>query len=157
MSQNPSVIFVSDFSNGFAGWNTSNYANYTQYFAIQQSTPQNPAYYGNQYLQSTVTQSQINGATNLSAYIQYYLPTPSPILYWRLNVQYVGQSANPHHWLRVTGGTPSYANDGQANTVPPGNEGFWYNLDAYSTTTSTSIADTFFYYMVLVSNAFGLV
>jgi hypothetical protein len=35
----------------------------------------------------------------------------------------------PHHWVRIGAGDPTYASDGLANTVPPGDRGFWFDLD----------------------------
>jgi hypothetical protein len=58
-----------------------------------------------------------------------------PEVYWRFHTRFVGQSASPHHWVRVAAGTPSYDSDGLANTVPSGAQGFWFDLDASQTKT----------------------
>ena len=61
---------------------------------------------------------------------RYDFATRVPEVYWRFHARFVGQTASPHHWVRVGAGTPSYQSDGLANTVPPGNQGFWFDLDA---------------------------
>ncbi len=35
-----------------------------------------------------------------------------------------------HHWVRVAAGTEDYDSSRLANTVPPGDRGFWFYLDA---------------------------
>ena len=47
---------------------------------------------------------------------------------------------NPHHWVRVAAGNETWDRSGLANTVPPGDEGFWFNLDATN-------EDEFFFYV----------
>jgi hypothetical protein len=50
-------------------------------------------------------------------------------MYWRFHARFVGQTASPHHWVRVAGGIPSWGADGIANTRPDGAEGFWFDVD----------------------------
>ena len=60
-------------------------------------------------------------------------------MYWRLHVRFVGVAPNPHHWIRVAAGTEAFSSSGLANTVPDGNEGFWFDFDA-------NLDDTFQFY-----------
>ncbi len=43
---------------------------------------------------------------------------------------FVGTAPTPHHWVRMTAGIPSFQGSGLANTVPSGDEGFWFDFDA---------------------------
>ena len=136
----PSVINYTNFENGYNGWTNYDPGTIGRYINIVD----NPAMAngGSHYLQTTVTMSQLNSNLGpyISAYVQYQLPTPVPVLYERMYVQIVGNTLHPHHWIRVTAGNPTYNSDGLADTVPGGNNGFWYNFDLTSN-------NTFFYYV----------
>src|SRR6185503_16351795 len=47
---------------------------------------------------------------------------------------------NPHHWIRMAAGDEAYSSSGLANTVPPGDQGFWFDFDA-------SVEDVFNFYV----------
>jgi hypothetical protein len=51
-------------------------------------------------------------------------------VYWRFYARFVDGTAVPHHWVRVGAGDPTFQSDGVANTVPAGDKGFWFDLDA---------------------------
>jgi len=125
------VLFASDFENGLAGW--TRYTNDTDQIAVL--TDATLAHAGSKYLRAQVTRTQLASTANISANAQYDFARRVPEVYWRFHTRFVGQTASPHHWVRVGAGTPSYQSDGLANTVPPGNQGFWFDLDASQTKT----------------------
>jgi len=125
------VLFASDFENGLAGW--TRYTNNTDQIAVL--TDATLAHAGSKYLRAQVTRTQLASTANISANAQYDFARRVPEVYWRFHTRFVGQTASPHHWVRVGAGTPTYQSDGLANTVPPGNQGFWFDLDASQTKT----------------------
>jgi len=125
------VLFASDFENGLTGW--TRYTNNTDRIAVV--TDATLAHAGSKYLRAQVTRTQLAADQNISANAQYEFATRVPEVYWRFHARFVGQTASPHHWVRVGAGTPGYQSDGLANTVPPGNQGFWFDLDASQTKT----------------------
>jgi len=125
------VLFASDFENGLTGW--TRYTNNTDRIAVV--TNATLAHAGSKYLRAQVTRTQLAADQNISANAQYDFATRVPEVYWRFHTRFVGQTASPHHWVRVAAGTPGYQSDGLANTVPPGNQGFWFDLDASQTKT----------------------
>ena len=126
IASDPRVLFASDFENGLAGW--TRYTNNTDQITVL--TDAALAHAGTQFLRAQVTRTQLAANANISANAQYEFATRVPEVYWRFHARFVGQTASPHHWVRVGAGTPSYQSDGLANTVPPGNQGFWFDLDA---------------------------
>jgi len=125
IGSDPAVLFHSDFENGMAGW-----TRYSQNAAnIQVESDAGVAHAGTNYLRAQVTRTQLAVNQYISANAQFDFPTRVPEVYWRFYAQLVGASAPPHHWVRVGAGTPTYNSDGLANTVPPGDQGFWYDLD----------------------------
>jgi hypothetical protein len=126
IASDPRVLFASDFENGLAGW--TRYTNNTDQITVL--TDAALAHAGTKFLRAQVTRSQLAATANISANAQYDFATRVPEVYWRFHARFVGQTASPHHWVRVAAGTPSYQSDGLANTVPPGNQGFWFDVDA---------------------------
>jgi hypothetical protein len=120
------VLFASDFENGLTGW--TRYTNDTDHIMVL--TDATLAHAGTRFLRAQVTRTQLATNANISANAQYDFATRVPEVYWRFHTRFVGQTSSPHHWVRVGAGTPSYQSDGLANTVPPGNQGFWFDLDA---------------------------
>ncbi len=139
IQNDPSVINYTNFESGYNGWLDYGGAKGTYINIVNNPAVANG---GSSYLQTTVTKSQLNSSLGpyISAYVYYPLPQPVPILYERMYVQVVGNTAHPHHWIRVTAGSPTYQSDGLADTVPAGDQGFWYNFDISSN-------DTFFDYV----------
>jgi hypothetical protein len=129
IAADPRVLFASDFENGMTGW--TRYTNNTDQIAVL--TDATRAHAGSKYMRAQVTRTQLAASANISANAQLDFATRVPEVYWRFHTRFVGQTASPHHWVRVAGGTPSYQSDGLANTVPPGNQGFWFDLDAGET------------------------
>jgi hypothetical protein len=131
IATDPRVLFASDFETGLTGW--TRYTNNTDQIAVM--TDPALAHAGSKYLRAQVTRTQLAANPTISANAQLDLARRVPEVYWRFHARFVGQTASPHHWVRVGAGTPSYQSDGLANTVPPGNQGFWFDLDATQTKT----------------------
>jgi hypothetical protein len=131
IAADPRVLFASDFERGLVGW--TRYTAATDQIAVM--TDATMAHAGSKYLRAQVTRTQLATTPNISANAQYEFATRVPEVYWRFHTRFVGQSASPHHWVRVAAGTPSYDSDGLANTVPSGAQGFWFDLDASQTKT----------------------
>jgi hypothetical protein len=120
-----SVLFYSGFEDDFAGW-TGHWGDATVV------SDAGVAHAGNKYMQAQVTRTQLAADQYVAAAAQFVFPTRVDQVYWRFYARFVGTSATPHHWVRVGAGTPSYDSDGLANTVPPGDQGFWFDLDAHA-------------------------
>ncbi len=61
---------------------------------------------------------------------RYAFPRRVERMFWRFHVHFPVVAPNPHHWVRVAAGTPAFNASGLANTVPPGDQGFWFDFDA---------------------------
>jgi hypothetical protein len=122
----PRVLFHSDFENGLAGW--TRFSKNTESIAVLgDATVANS---GSGYLRAQVTRTQLAADQYISANVQLDLPRRVPEIYWRFHARFVGTSATPHHWVRVAAGAPDFQSDGLANTLPSGDKGFWFDLDA---------------------------
>lgn len=137
IDDDPSVIFHSGFESDFAGWT---YHTPDQALLGVDSTP-GLANGGTKYLRASVSRAQLVQNPNISAAAQFTFPQRHPLVYLRFYARFVGNTAVPHHWVRIGGGNASYNRDGLANTVPPGDQGFWYDLDA------NEGDDTFLFYV----------
>jgi hypothetical protein len=135
LSADPSVLFHDDFESGWGRW-TSPQAD-TSYLHIEQA---GLAHGGQRYLRSTVTRADLAATQYISASPRFSLPRRVDSLFWRLHVRFPTIAPNPHHWIRVAAGTPAFSSSGLANTVPDGNEGFWFDFDA-------SLEDVFNFYV----------
>lgn len=122
----PAVLFHSGFEDGMAGW-----SGYTQDPTLMQ-VEQDPAlaHAGARYLRASVSRTQLEADPYISSHAQYRFDRRVPVAFWRFYARFVGDSAVPHHWVRVGAGTPGYDSDGLAGVVPPGDQGFWFDLDA---------------------------
>ena len=120
------VIFHSNFENGLAGW--TRYTQNTSRISVLADAAL--AHGGQSYLRAQVTRTELAVDQYISANAQFEFPTRVPRMYWRFYARFVGDTAVPHHWVRVAAGDATYQSDGLANTVPPGDRGFWFDLDA---------------------------
>jgi hypothetical protein len=123
----PAVLFHSDFEDGFAGW-SNHTADST---LIDVDSGAQLANGGSRYLRASVSRTQLAAMQYISANAQFNFPTRVPVAYWRFYARVVGNSAVPHHWVRLGAGNPSYQSDGLANTKPGGDQGYWFDLDAH--------------------------
>ena len=122
----PRVLFHSNFENGLTGF--TRYTQDSSHIAVL--TDAIIANGGEKYLRAQVTRTQLAADPYISANAQYDFARRVPQAYWRFYARFVGTTAVPHHWVRVGAGDPTFQSDGLANTVPAGDKGFWFDLDA---------------------------
>jgi hypothetical protein len=120
-----SVLFHSDFESGFDGW-TSHTQDPSRLDVLADSL----AHAGSRYLRAKVTRTALAADEYISAQAEAAFPRRVPEMYFRFYARFVGSTAIPHHWVRIAAGDASFDADGLANTVPSGDRGFWYDLDA---------------------------
>lgn len=122
------VLFSSGFEDGFTAW--SWHTSEPDRMAVESSP--NLAHGGTKYLRATVTRAHLAADQYVSSQAQAPLKKPVREIFFRFHARFVGATATPHHWVRVAAGTPEFQSDGLANTVPPGDKGFWFDLDGRS-------------------------
>ena len=122
----PSVLFHDDFEQGWGRWDDP--TKDTQYLFIENTS--GLAHGGSRYLRSTVTEAELAAQQYISSSPRVLFPKRVDTIYWRFFARFKGISPTPHHWVRMSAGTPSYSSSGLANTVPPGDQGFWFDFDA---------------------------
>lgn len=132
----PAVLFHDDFEQGWGRWDAPTAD--TRYLFIE--TDSAAAHAGSRYLRSTVTEAQLAMNEYISASTRVTFERRVERMYWRFYAQFKGIAPTPHHWVRVAAGTEDYDSSGLANTVPPGDEGFWFDFDA-------NIDDRFSFYV----------
>lgn len=125
MDSDPAVIFHDDFESGWGRWSSPKAD--TAYLHVEQGAT---AHAGQSYLRSTVTRADLAATQYISAAPRFAFPTRVDHVFWRFHVRFPVVAPNPHHWVRVAAGTPSFNASGLANTVPDGNQGFWFDFDA---------------------------
>jgi hypothetical protein len=135
LASDSAVLFYDDFENGWGKW-AEPHAD-TQYLHVEETTI---AHGGAHALRSTVTTSQLADEPYISAHTRADLPRRVNQIYWRFYARFKGIAPNPHHWVRVAAGNESWSSSGLANTVPPGDGGYWFDFDADN-------ADTFNFYV----------
>jgi hypothetical protein len=126
IASDPDVLFHSDFESGLTGW--TSYTNDPAHISV--ITDGGLSHAGSKFLRARVTRTQLASDAEISANARIDLPQRVPELYWRFHARFVGQTASPVHWVRVAAGTPAWNSDGLANTVPPADQGFWFDVDA---------------------------
>lgn len=136
LATDPSVLFHDDFEQGWGKWDDP--TKDTAYLFIENT--QGLAHGGARYLRSTVTEAALAAQQYISASPRVEFPKRVDTIYWRFYARFKGISPTPHHWVRMSAGTPSFSSSGLANTVPPGDQGFWFDFDA-------NIDDVFNFYV----------
>jgi hypothetical protein len=134
IGSDPAVLFHDDFEAGWGRWDAP--SSDTEHLFIESGAE---AHAGGGYLRSTVTHAQLMDDEYVSASPRVAFPRRVPEMYWRLYARFRGIAPNPHHWIRVSAGTEAFGSSGLANTVPDGDEGFWFDWDA-------SVDDRFLFY-----------
>jgi hypothetical protein len=122
----PRVLLHANFENGLTAF--TRYTQDASHIAVL--TDAMVANGGEKYLRAQVTRTQLAANPYISANAQYDFARRVPQVYWRFYARFVGTTAVPHHWVRVGAGDPTFQSDGLANTVPAGDKGFWFDLDA---------------------------
>lgn len=124
IGSDPAVLFHDDFESGWGRWDAPN--DDTQYLTILSGDTANA---GDGYLQSRVTTADLEADMYISASPRVGFERVDEV-WWRFYAQFPEVAPNPHHWIRVAAGNESWNRSGLANTVPGGDEGFWFDLDA---------------------------
>jgi hypothetical protein len=125
MAEDPAVLFYDDFEAGWGRWDYPDAD--TDYLHLETGAEQ--AYAGKRYLRSSVTAADLARQEYISSQTRVELESRTKEFYARFYVQFVGTAPPPHHWVRVTAGTPEFSGSGLANTVPAGDKGFWFDFD----------------------------
>ncbi|MCB9624392.1 MAG: hypothetical protein H6721_30395 [Sandaracinus sp.] len=133
LASDPAVLFFDDFEEGWGRWDAPRAD--TAHLFVETGD----AHAGDRFLRATVTHAQLLEDEYISASPRFRFDRRVDAMYWRLHVRFVGVAPNPHHWIRVAAGTEGFSSSGLANTVPDGNEGFWFDFDA-------NLDDTFQFY-----------
>ncbi len=126
LDDEPTVLFHDDFEGGWGKWSSPTQD--TQTLHLEEDPEM--AHAGAGYLRSTVTADDLEAETYISSSTRADLPERVNQLYLRYHVRFVGLAPNPHHWVRVAAGTEDFSSSGLANTVPPGDQGYWFDFDA---------------------------
>lgn len=126
LSADPAVLFHDDFEQGWGKWDAP--SKDTAHLVIESAAA--TAHAGSRYLRSTVTEAQLQADEYISSASEFALKKRVDTVYWRFYARFVGISVTPHHWVRMAAGTEAYESSGLANTVPAGDQGFWFDFDA---------------------------
>lgn len=121
----PTVLFHDDFESGWGRWDAPRAD--TQYLHLEQGAT---AHGGTRYLRSTVTRAHLQATQYISASPRFAFRRRVPQMFWRFHARFPTIAPNPHHWVRVSAGTAAFSSSGLANTVPRGDQGFWFDFDA---------------------------
>jgi hypothetical protein len=125
IAEAPSVLFFDDFESGWGRWDAPRAD--TRYLHLEQGAT---AHAGGRYLRSTVTRADLQESQYISASPRFAFRRRVPQMFWRFYARFPTVAPNPHHWVRVAAGTAAFASSGLANTVPRGDQGFWFDFDA---------------------------
>lgn len=126
IGDDPRVIFHSDFEQGLGGWSRHT-ENPDRLDVISDSAL---SHAGEHHLRAQVTRTDLAQDQYVSAQAQIDFSRRVPQAFIRFHARFVGETATPHHWVRFAAGTESFQTDGLANTLPAGDDGFWFDLDA---------------------------
>jgi hypothetical protein len=126
LASDPAVLFFDDFEAGWGRWDGP--TTDTDHLTLE--TDPATARGGTRYLRSTVTTADLAEDQYISSSTRVTLDRRVDEIYWRFYARFVGIAPNPHHWVRMAAGNEAYSSSGLANTVPGGDDGFWFDLDA---------------------------
>lgn len=125
LERDPAVLFYEDFESGWGRWDRP--AADTRYLKLESDAAR--AHAGAGYLRSTVTEDDLRADPYISASTRKTFARKTDVIYVRFYARFVGVAPNPHHWVRFAAGAEGWDGSGLANTVPPGDRGFWFDLD----------------------------
>ncbi len=126
IASDTAVVFHDDFEEGWGRWASPQ--DDTRYLHLLRDPEQ--AHGGDRYLRSTVTAADLEQDEYISSSTRAELPRRVDEIYWRFHARFHGVAPNPHHWVRAAAGTEAWESSGLANTVPSGDDGFWFDFDA---------------------------
>lgn len=125
IGSDPAVLFHDDFEAGWGRWDGPTAD--TDYLHLE--TDASTAHAGERYLRSTVTTAHLEQQMYISSSTRVTFDRRVDEVYWRFYARFPEIAPNPHHWVRMAAGNASWSSSGLANTVPPGDEGFWFDFD----------------------------
>ena len=125
IGDDPAVLFHDDFESGWGRWDSPR--DDTRFLFMERDAA--VAASGEGYLRSTVTVAQLAEQQYISASPRYAFDRRVDTVFWRFYARFPNIAPNPHHWVRMSAGNASWESSGRANTVPPGDEGFWFDFD----------------------------
>ena len=125
MADDPAVLLFDDFEAGWGRWDEPSAD--TTYLQIENDAAE--AHAGIGYLRSTVTFDHLAAQQYISSKTVGSWGQRVDTIYWRFHVRFPHVAPNPHHWIRMEAGDDSWSASGLANTVPPGDQGFWFDFD----------------------------
>lgn len=125
IASDPAVLFADDFESGWGRWDAPS-ADTAHLFVESDAL----AHAGSAYLRATVTHDQLREDEYISASPRVRFSRSVPDLYVRLYARFADVAPPPHHWVRFAAGDEGFSSSGLANTVPPGDQGFWFDWDA---------------------------
>ncbi|MBN2530390.1 MAG: hypothetical protein JXR76_28640 [Deltaproteobacteria bacterium] len=123
IENDPAVLFHDDFETGWGRWDSPQAD--TRYLTMQNGSA---AHSGTGYLQSRVTVADLEETQYISSSSRVAFARQDEI-YWRFYARMPEVAPNPHHWVRVSAGRDGWESSGLANTVPDGDDGFWFDFD----------------------------
>ncbi len=124
LDSDPAVLFFDDFESGWGRWDWPSQD--TRYLTLEQDAAE--AHSGNRYLRSTVTEADLVADNYISSSAGATFGKADQV-FVRFYARFVGVAPNPHHWVRFAASANGWDSSGLANTVPPGDRGFWFDLD----------------------------
>lgn len=124
IGSDPAVLFHDDFEAGWGRWDAPDAD--TTYLSVLDDAGLANA--GDAFLQSRVTRAHLDENQYISASPRFAFEQVEEV-YWRFHVQFPEVAPKPHHWVRVAAGNDEWNSSGLANTVPGGDQGFWFDLD----------------------------
>jgi len=125
MADDPAVLFFDDFEQGWGAWDWPDADTEHLFLTTDPATANG----GSRFLRSTVTGDQLLQDQYISSSTKATFPERTDTMYFRYYARFVDVAPNPHHWVRVAAGDDTYDSSGLANTVPPGDAGFWFDFD----------------------------
>lgn len=126
LESDPAVLFFDDFEAGWGRWDGPTAD--TDHLTLESDAAIARA--GTGYLRSTVTTADLEADQYISSSTRVTFDRSVDEIYWRFYARFPHIAPNPHHWVRMAAGNDSFNSSGLANTVPPGDEGFWFDFDA---------------------------
>jgi hypothetical protein len=126
IASDPAVLFHDDFESGWGRWDGPTAD--TRYLTLL--TDESLARAGRRLLRSRVTTADLQATEYISSSTYVDFDRRVDEIYWRFYARFPELAPNPHHWVRMAAGNASWSASGRANTVPPGDQGFWFDFDA---------------------------
>jgi hypothetical protein len=125
IASDPDVLFFDDFESGWGRWDWPKQD--TRYLTLETNAANSHS--GSRYLRSSVSEGDLVVDNYISASTGKTFEKQSDVMYVRFYAQFVDVAPKPGHWVRFSAKSYNWNSSGLANTVPPGDGGFWWDLD----------------------------